>query len=102
MTNNRQIKAVAEERANKAKSLPSYVRNKPRAGDTLKYRGELTGSVTRVEGSICYFTKLDGSASLFIWCFDDGLNHLFDWPNKWDTPFMIMGCPSRIAGSRAG
>ena len=56
--------------------------HKPRVGDTITYRGEVVGNVTRVEGNLCWRSYPDGESLPFIWCFRDTLNILHDWPTK--------------------
>jgi hypothetical protein len=59
-----------------------HAAHKPRVGDPVTYKGEHVGTVTRVEGSLCWRTYPDGEVLPFIWCFKDGLNTLHDWPAK--------------------
>jgi hypothetical protein len=61
--------------------------NKPRVGDALLYKGAAFGLISRVEGNLCWYSRLgdDEGEGLFIWRFKDGLNKLFDWPTK-ETP----------------
>ena len=79
-----------------------YENNKPRKGDRLSYRGAPEGTVTRLDGDICHYEKESGESTLFIWRFAEGLNELYEWPDKWKTPLLISPCPSKIANSRAG
>jgi hypothetical protein len=61
----------------------TYTASRPRKGDLITYRGEVTGTVHRVEGALCWNAYSDGRDPLpFIWCFKDGLNALHDWPTK--------------------
>jgi hypothetical protein len=63
--------------------IARFVESKPRKGDPISYRGEVIGSVHRVEGALCWTAYSDGSDPLpFIWCFSDGLNAMHDWPTK--------------------
>lgn len=55
---------------------------KPRVGDPIRYRGDVVGSVTRVEGNLCWRTYPNGEALPFIWRFRNELNMLHDWPGK--------------------
>lgn len=44
------------------------------------------GTVTSVQGNLCWRTYSDGESLPFIWRFRDGkLNNLHSWPNKGDT-----------------
>ena len=58
----------------------------PRIGQPITYRGEIVGTVTRVEGNLCWRSYPDGESLPFIWRFKDGLNTLHDWPGKESTP----------------
>ena len=59
-----------------------FAAQRPRVGDTIAYRGEPVGVVTRVENGLCWRTYPDGESLPFIWCFRDGLNNLHEWPTK--------------------
>lgn len=68
-------------------SLPEdkYAASRPKCGDSVYYRGQLYGTVDRVEERLCYvneYTQFPGDPQPFIWVFKDGLNNLFDWSNK--------------------
>jgi hypothetical protein len=54
----------------------------PRVGDPVKYRGQLVGHVTRIDGALCWRSYPDRGSLPFIWCFSDTLNKLHDWPGK--------------------
>lgn len=57
--------------------------HRPRVGDRIAYKGLPHGSVSSVEGALCWVKYDDGSQPApFIWCFRDGLNKLHDWPSK--------------------
>lgn len=57
--------------------------HRPRVGDVILYEGAPDSTVRRVEGNLCWKNYLDGSPPLpFIWCFQDGLNTMHDWPGK--------------------
>lgn len=71
-----------------------YQAHKPRRGDLVTYKGHPHGTVTSVDGSICWIAPIvevipgfapaprDAEPNMFIWCFHDGLNTLHDWPAK--------------------
>lgn len=62
---------------------------RPRVGDAVTYFGKPVGTVTRVEGNLCFHTgSHDGP---FIWRFHDGLNALHSWPGKDET--LNAKCP---------
>lgn len=52
----------------------------PRKGQTVAFEGAIAGTVTRVEGGLCWLNN--NSDSVFIWCFHRGLNELHSWPTK--------------------
>lgn len=54
----------------------------PRIGDPITYEGNVVGTVTKVEGNLCWRTYPDGERLPFIWRFHDGLNALHSWPGK--------------------
>jgi hypothetical protein len=56
---------------------------RPRVGEPITYRGEITGKVLRVEGALCWNDYNGQRDPLpFIWCFVDTLNTMHDWPSK--------------------
>lgn len=59
-----------------------YAAQKPRKGDIIICREVAVGTVTCVEGTFCWRTYPNGESLPFIWCFNDGLNTLHDWPSK--------------------
>jgi hypothetical protein len=66
-----------------------YKASRPRKGHLVTcydWDGHLVswGAVTSVEGSICYYETKAGP-TCFIWCFQEGLNKLHDWPTKQPT-----------------
>lgn len=62
---------------------------RPRVGDAVTYLGKPVGTVTRVEGNLCFHSgSHDGP---FIWRFHDGLNALHSWPGKDET--LNAKCP---------
>lgn len=64
----------------------TYRHHKPHKGDPLAYMGKPAGRILRTEGAIAWSDYGEpGNASCFIWCFQDGLNKLHDWPAK-ETP----------------
>jgi hypothetical protein len=62
-----------------------FAQFRPHVGD--KITGASSGTVTGVEGGICYTT----GENCFIWCFRDGLNALHDWKRK--AGGKIARCP---------
>jgi hypothetical protein len=72
-------------------SFEQFHHYRPRVGEPISYKGELVGHVTRVEGSLCFRSYPDGEPLPFIWCFNDGLNALHDWPSK--AGGKIARCP---------
>lgn len=71
---------------------PDLAAFKPRVGDTIAYLGEPVGTVTSVEGNLCWRTYPDGERLPFIWRFRDGLNMLHSWPGKDES----KNCPGRV------
>jgi hypothetical protein len=64
------------------KASEKFAASRPRVGQVISYRGEPVGKVTNVEGGLCWRSYPDGESLPFIWCFNDGLNALHDWPTK--------------------
>ncbi len=61
--------------------------HRPRVGTTVTYKPYANqavevGEIVRVEGSLCWTRYDNGEAVPFIWCFNDTLNILHDWPGK--------------------
>lgn len=57
--------------------------SRPRIGDRITYRGKPHGTVSSVEGALCYVAfDVGGQNAPFIWCFRDGLNKLHNWPSR--------------------
>ncbi len=46
--------------------MADYEANKPRAGQTVLYRGKPVGKVVRVEGNLCWRTYPDGGIEPFM------------------------------------
>lgn len=67
-----------------------YAAQRPRKGAQVSYRGVPIGTVSSVEGGLCWLAYHDPKIDFapFIWCFRDGLNQLFDWPTKGRTDHM--------------
>lgn len=65
-----------------SKPAQTYRQHAPRVGQLVSYRGEPVGTVTLVDGALCWRSYPDGASLPFIWCFHDGLNALHDWPSK--------------------
>lgn len=70
-----------------------YAEFRPRKGQPISYQGKFSGTVTAVEGGLCWHTgDLSGP---FIWCFRDGLNAMHSWPGKDES--RNCRCPGYIA-----
>lgn len=57
-----------------------YAAHRPRVGAVIVYKHTPVGTVTHVEGGLCWHTGDDSGP--FIWCFGDGVNALHDWPGR--------------------
>lgn len=71
-----------------------FADQKPRKGDPVTYRGKFAGTVSSVQGNLCYLdAPVEGwgkQGDPFIWRFNrtslepPRLNRLHDWPTKRD------------------
>jgi hypothetical protein len=59
-----------------------YESSKPRKGEPITYRGALVGTVSSVDGNLCWVNYYRGEPAPFIWRFKDGLNNMHEWPSK--------------------
>lgn len=57
-----------------------YAAYAPRKGQAVTFEGAIAGTVTRVEGGLCWID--DSPDRVFIWCFRRGLNELHNWSTK--------------------
>lgn len=58
-------------------SAEKFSTSRPRKDDVVTYCGKPHGTVSSVEGNLCWTEN-----GPFIWCFQDGLNLLHAWPSK--------------------
>ena len=67
---------------------------KPQAGSPVNFNSGVVqqgGIVSRVEGSLCWVKRGENEeADLFIWCFRDGLNALWSWPEKDESKSCVI------------
>lgn len=82
-----------------------FADQKPRKGDPITYRGKFAGTVSSVQGNLCYLdVPVEGwgkQGDPFIWRFNrtsinaPRLNNLHDWPTKrdmrWDEGEGVAG-----------
>lgn len=61
--------------------------HRPVKGQPIHRDGKLVGTVSSVEGNLCFVSQVEGEygydgGAPFIWCFVEGLNTKHDWPTK--------------------